>query len=140
MCYIFSTPLTRTHTHTHTLRSLLALEIISLYTIVQSFTDKQTSRGFSASARKVFLIFSVCEFATQILADTMRSFGYDFKWLMVCQIYFVIWGVLLSTGFTFYGYQLYTKASTLVKAKSGESQVRRSEERSDELRIRYLRS
>ncbi|GMH52761.1 hypothetical protein TL16_g01301 [Triparma laevis f. inornata] len=102
--------------------SLLALEIISLYTIVQSFTDKQTSRGFSASARKVFLIFSFCEFATQILADTMRSFGYDFKWLMVCQIYFVIWGVLLSTGFTFYGYQLYTKASTLVKAKSGESQ------------------
>jgi len=102
--------------------SLLALEIISLYTIVQSFTEKSTSRKVTASARKVFLIFSACEFLTQIFADTMRSFGHDFKWLMICQIYFVIWGLLLCTGFTLYGYQLYTNASRLVKAKSGATQ------------------
>ena len=48
----------------------------------------------------------------------MRAAGHDFKWLIVCQVYFIIWGTILATGFTFYGYKLYAKASSLVKAKS----------------------
>ena len=39
------------------------------------------------------------EFCTQIFADTSRSLGMSWNILVVCQVFFILWGLVLTLGF-----------------------------------------
>ena len=47
-------------------------------------------------------VIALMEFATQLLTDVMRGYGILFQWLIVCRVYFVLFGLALSLLFLFY--------------------------------------
>ena len=66
---------------------------------------------------QVFFIFSFCQFLTQFTADAIRSFGIGSEILVICQVYFVGWGLLVSVAFGTVGVQVYKLVGQSARAQ-----------------------
>ena len=44
-------------------------------------------------------VMCALEFGVQIFADTMRFVGYEWGILIVCQVFFITWGLIIALGF-----------------------------------------
>jgi len=54
--------------------------------------------------RWLFGITCFFEFTTQLVADTLRAEKYHLPWLIICQIYFIIFGFCLCGGYVWFSY------------------------------------
>ncbi len=61
-------------------------------------------RMFLPRTRWAFVVVASSEFVTQFVADLMRSMKYAWKWLVICQAYFIAFGLAVSLGFLLYSY------------------------------------
>jgi hypothetical protein len=100
------------------LNTSICLVLLTLYELAQS-TKKMTknSGAFLPSTKKVFFIFSFFQFVTQFTADAIRSFGIGSEILVICQVYFIGWGLLVSVAFGTVGVHVYKLVGQSARAQ-----------------------
>ena len=69
------------------------------------------SKGFLPGTKKLFVVMTISQFTAQIFSDFMRSLGYDWPILAICQIFYVVWGLAVCVGFGRFGDKLWEIAA-----------------------------
>jgi len=80
------------------LNAAIGLMLLVLYEQLAASRQLRGGKGngkFLPNTIKVFVTMTVLQFATQIFADAMRAASYSFPILMICKVYFILWGFVV---------------------------------------------
>lgn len=78
------------------LNAVIGLLLFLLYELVEGAKSMAKAKaGFLPKTKKLYVTMTFFQFVTQIIADAMRADGHAYDWLVVCQVYFIIWGALV---------------------------------------------
>jgi len=94
------------------LNAAIGLMLFVLYELVQGATSMtKVAAGFLPKTKFVFVSMTVGQFLTQMVADGLRAGGHTYDWLIVCQVYFICWGVLVCAIGIQWGQKLWVTLS-----------------------------
>uniref|UniRef100_A0A7S3YUK3 YHYH domain-containing protein n=1 Tax=Lotharella globosa TaxID=91324 RepID=A0A7S3YUK3_9EUKA len=102
----------------------VALILLNLLEVLATVRETQKRikaaeklKQFLPRTRWAFSVFTVSEYATQIMADALRGNGYEYNWLFICQVYFASYGLLLGMGYARFKWELQQKSLDKVRHK-----------------------
>lgn len=94
------------------INAAIGLMLFVLYELVEGAKSMAAAKtGFLPQTKKVYIVMSVLQFVTQIFADSMRAAGYNFSFLVVCQVYFICWGFVVCVVGVMWGHGLWKTLS-----------------------------
>jgi len=90
------------------INAAIGLMLFVLYELVEGAKSMAAAKtGFLPQTKKIYIVMTVLQFVTQFFADSMRAAGYNFSFLVVCQVYFVCWGFVVCVVGGVWGYGLW---------------------------------
>ena len=93
------------------INSAMVLLILCLHDLISATEKFRRVREFLPKTRYIFFSITFGEFGVQIIADIFRGLGHTWDFLLICQYFFIGWGILLSLGLALFATLLLKKLS-----------------------------